>query len=122
MTLSLDALFGDKIELPSRDDFFQGVKPLAIQLGDYNRDGFQDLALVVRRQQRLAVRVLKSIPCSTSNCKQQDVNEGRRTFEHDSSWDALLDQIPEQIGGVSWIDVDEDVYTYQVVFKSDERF
>jgi hypothetical protein len=122
--LGLDELFGEKTVLQQRDEHFQGMKPLSVQLGDFNRDGFQDLVIVIKKEERSVVRVLKSVACSARTCKQQDVEAGRRTFEHDSSWDALLNRLPQQIGGVSWIDVDEDVlfsYLMNISFSNQDN-
>lgn len=87
--------------------------PLALTLGDYNKDGFPDLLLLTlpdpRRPDETRVRLLANIACAAGRKGCPEAGwEGRRTFVHVQSGAEVLDGITDA-RSATFLDIDEDV-------------
>jgi integrin alpha FG-GAP repeat containing protein 1 len=111
VVIPMDQLFPDKhYSLLVQDTDFVGHLPVAVQVGDYNIDGFPDLLIVtVETSTKLSTpRLLRSIPCTTDLCKVSEVELGRRRFEWVQEGTEPLTEIIDARKAV-FLDLDEDV-------------
>jgi hypothetical protein len=81
---------------------FKGFLPNYIRIADYNRDGYPDISFIVTEKGINTLKILKSIPCSSTNCLERD-------FVVDTLWDSMLEQLPGTVAQALWADLDDDV-------------
>lgn len=95
----LGAYLGSGEVFKTSDPSLSGLSPLpAVYIGDYDRDGYPDIAFLTQSSR---VRVLHSVP--------SDQEGARRSFQLDKGWNAELDRVPGDILSASWVDLNEDV-------------
>ncbi|KAJ2026733.1 hypothetical protein GGI06_000024 [Coemansia sp. S85] len=100
---------------------FQGQAPPAVHLGDMNLDGFPDLAFVTKGKGGSHVRLVRSVPCKSGECRV-----GSRKQLDGRSYEAVKDGVAvlSDLGraqDVSFFDVDGTGTLGLLVYYRDGR-
>lgn len=83
---------------------------MALQIGDYNIDGFPDILLVTENAEskEAAARLLQSMPCIHNKCSDLEVKKARRYFQWVKEGVTALTAVADVKKAV-FFDLDEDV-------------
>ena len=62
---------------------YEIISPVTLRVGDYNKDGSADIAMILTNGTSTQAVLWHSIPCGTNLCTQEAIDQNRRTFEND---------------------------------------
>lgn len=125
MTIPVDSLFGGQNLVTTHStSHFSGQAPLALQIGDYNLDGYPDLLLLTSPRgffptSRSTPRLLESRPCDLASCTAGEVSAKRRAFRPVQSGATALDAITDARSAF-FMDVADDG-TLDIVVQRDGK-
>ncbi|GAA98182.1 uncharacterized protein L969DRAFT_93210 [Mixia osmundae IAM 14324] len=108
--IPLKALIPDAPYLMLFDESIAGTVPLALQPGDYNKDGYPDL-LLISSSSRLprsgTPSLIESRACDKSSCTSAEIAQSRRVFLRVVAGAHALNSINDA-RSASFLDVDEE--------------
>lgn len=126
MTIPVDSLFpGQNLVTRHSSSHFSGQAPLALQVGDYNLDGFPDLLFLTSPRSFLPTsqstpRLLESRPCDLASCGATEVAAKRRAFRPVQSGGGALEVIKDARSAF-FMDIAEDGTLDIVVQRDGQR-
>ncbi|KAI8907014.1 hypothetical protein DFJ77DRAFT_514148 [Powellomyces hirtus] len=102
--LLLSSITQTKERLVMVEKVLKGEPPVPIRIGDFNNDGYPDLLVTTTS----GVRLLRSIPCTTSLCSKAATDADKRAFQMVKEGADVLIKTGEQNVVATFLDLDED--------------
>lgn len=110
-SFSLEDILPSRPYIVTEDSSFAGQLPLALKLGDYNKDGYPDILLIASDSSGAdqgSPVMLESVSCTKKRCGLQADQSSRRAFAPVGVRPNVLDDI-DDAKVVSFVDIDEQV-------------
>ncbi|KAJ2181703.1 hypothetical protein GGF45_001373 [Coemansia sp. RSA 551] len=102
--IDISDMWHDEVLLDKIDDFEGQAAPPAVRIGDFNLDGYPDMAIVTKKGKESRIRLLKSEPCDACKAGKNKLLD-RRSYSSVVDGVAALEQF-SRVQDVAFFDVD----------------
>ncbi|KAJ1852132.1 hypothetical protein GGH12_005725 [Coemansia sp. RSA 1822] len=102
--IDITDMWHNEVLLDKIDDFQGQAAPPAVKIGDFNLDGYPDLAIVTKKGKESRVRLLKSEPCDACKAGKDGLLD-RRSYVSVTDGVAALEQF-SRVQDIAFFDVD----------------